>query len=62
MSILAPAKFRLWIEQWKEEVMTNINSNDLKQKFEVKQIEKGRLPAKSPKQVGPKVEGGGQLL
>lgn len=62
MSMLAPAKIRLWIEQWKEEVMTSINSDDLRQKFEAKQVEKGRLPAKPPKDVGPKVEGGGQLL
>jgi hypothetical protein len=62
MSMLAPAKIRLWIEQWKEEVMTSINSDDLKQKFEDKQMKKGRAPAKPPKEIGPKVEGGGQIL
>ncbi len=62
MSILAPAKMRLWIEMWKEEVMASIPMNDLQQKLQDKQIKKGRLPAKPPKEVKPNLEGGGQIL
>lgn len=62
MSILAPAKMRLWIEMWKEEVMASIPMNDLQQKLQDKQIKKGRLPAKEPKKVQTNLEGGGQIL
>ncbi|UCG69168.1 MAG: hypothetical protein JSV09_15520 [Thermoplasmata archaeon] len=62
MSILAPAKMRLWIEMWKEEVMASIPMNDLAQKFQDKQIKKGRLPAKSPQKIQPKLERGGKVL
>ena len=62
MSILAPAKMRLWIEMWKEEVMTSIPSQELKQKFDDKQVEKGRLPAKRPGKLQAELEGGGQIL
>ena len=33
MSILAPAKMRLWLELWKEEVMASVPKEDLKGKF-----------------------------
>jgi hypothetical protein len=62
MSILAPAKMRLWIEMWKEEVMASIPMNDLQQKLQDKQIKKGRLPAKPSKKVQSNLEGGGQIL
>ena len=62
MSILAPARMRLWIEMWKEEVMASIPAEELKQKFEDKQVEKGRLPAKQPGKFQAELEGGGQIL
>ena len=62
MSILAPAKMRLWIEMWKEEVMASIPKQELKQKFQDKQIQKGRIPLKKPEKIQPKLEGGGQVL
>ena len=62
MSILAPAKMRLWIEMWKEEVMTSIPSNELKQKFQDRQVKKGRSPTKPQEKIQTKIEGGGQIL
>ncbi len=62
MSILAPAKMRLWIELWKEEVMASVPKEDLKQKFQGKQIQKGRLPRSSPEKMQPKFKGGEQIL
>ncbi|UCE74022.1 MAG: hypothetical protein JSV56_13540 [Methanomassiliicoccales archaeon] len=62
MSILAPAKMRLWIELWKEEVMASIPTEELKQQFQSKQIKKGRIPAKPPDKIQPKLDGGGQVL
>jgi hypothetical protein len=62
MSILAPAKMRLWVEMWKEEVLASIPSNELQQKFQEKQVQKGHLPAKPPDKLQPKLDGGGQIL
>lgn len=62
MSILAPARMRLWIEMWKEEVMASIPLNDLKQEFQDKQIKKGRVSRKPPEKLQLKLEGGGQIL
>ncbi len=62
MSILAPAQMRLWIEMWKEEVMASIPKEELTQKFQVKQMKKGRIPAKLPDKLQPKLEEGGQIL
>lgn len=62
MSILAPAKMRLWVEMWKEEVLASIPSNELQQKFQDRQIEKGRMSPKSPGKFQPELEGGGQIL
>jgi hypothetical protein len=62
MSILAPAKMRLWLELWKEEVMASVPKEDLKGKFQGQQIKKGRLPANSPEKMQPKLKGGGQIL
>ncbi|UCE38105.1 MAG: hypothetical protein JSW00_02375 [Thermoplasmata archaeon] len=62
MSILAPAKMRLWIELWKEEVMASIPKEELQQKFQGKQIKKGRMPTKPPEKIQAKLEGGGQVL
>ncbi len=62
MSILAPAKMRLWVEMWKEEVLASIPSNELQQKFQNKQIEKDRMPAKPPVKFQTDLEGGGQIL
>jgi hypothetical protein len=62
MSQLAPAKMRLWLEMWKEEVMASIPSSELKHKFQNQQMKKGRAPSKHPD--GPKVSvhRGGELL
>jgi hypothetical protein len=62
MSQLAPAKMRLWIEMWKEEVMASVPTSELKHKFHNQQIKKGRVPSKQPD--GPKVcvHKGGELL
>ncbi|ODS41045.1 MAG: hypothetical protein A7315_07155 [Candidatus Altiarchaeales archaeon WOR_SM1_79] len=62
MSILAPAKMRLWIEMWKEEVMASVPIEKLTQKLQDKQIKKGRLQAKTPEKLQTKLEGGGHLL
>lgn len=62
MSILAPAKMRLWMEMWKEEVMASIPVNDLAQKFQDKQIKKGRIPPNSKSKIQAKLEGGGKAL
>ena len=62
MSILAPAQMRLWVEMWKEEVMASIPKEELTQKFQIKQMEKGRIPAKPPDKLQPKLEDGGQIL
>lgn len=62
MSILGPAKMRLWIEMWKEEVMASIPTSELKHKFHNQQIKKGRIEAKPPKTPQSGIEGGGELL
>ena len=62
MSILAPAKIRLWIEMWKEEVMSSVPAQELQQKFEDKQVEKGRISPKSHGKIQTNLEGGGELL
>ena len=62
MSILGPAKIRLWIEMWKEEVMASIPKSELKNKFQEQQVEKGHLPAKPPDKIQTKLEGGHTLL
>ncbi len=59
MSILAPAKMRLWIEMWKEEVMASTPTDDLKQKFDDKQVTKGRVPPKGTNKLGTDLEVGG---
>ncbi len=61
MSILAPAKMRLWIEMWKEEVTASIPKDELREKFQQQQIEKGQLPAKSPDKIGTEIKGGKML-
>ena len=61
MSILAPARIRLWIEMWKEEVMASIPKSELKHKFQEQQIEKGHMPAKPPNKIRTEIEGGGQI-
>lgn len=58
MSQLAPAKIRLWIEMWKEEVMSSVPAEDLQQKFEGKQVEKGRSPQKTTNKIQAEGEGG----
>jgi hypothetical protein len=62
MSQLAPAKIRLWIEMWKEEVMSSLANETLQQKFEESQVEKGRSPQKTPNKMQTETEGGGHLL
>jgi hypothetical protein len=59
MSILAPAKIRMWIEMWKEEVMASTPTDDLKQQFDDKQVSKGRMPPKCTKKLGTDLEVGG---
>ena len=61
MSILAPAKMRLWIEMWKEEVTASIPKDELSEKFQQHQIEKGRMPAKPPGKIETELEGGKML-
>ena len=62
MSILAPAKMRLWLELWKEEVMASVPKEDLKGKFQGQQIKKGRLPGSTPDKMQPRLKEGGQIL
>ncbi|UCF07807.1 MAG: hypothetical protein JSW28_09230 [Thermoplasmata archaeon] len=62
MSILAPAKIRMWIEMWKEEVMASTPNDDLHQKFEEKQVAKGRIPPKDARKLNTELEVGGQKL
>ena len=62
MSILAPAKMRLWIEMWKEEVMASIPVTELQETFEEKQIGKGQLPPKTHGNIKPELEGGEHIL
>jgi len=59
MSILAPAKIRMWIEMWKEEVMVSTPTDDLKQKFDDKQVVKGRMPPKGTGKLCSDLEVGG---
>lgn len=59
MSQLAPAKIRLWIEMWKEEVMASTPTDDLTQKFEERQVVKGRTPPKCARNPGADLEVGG---
>lgn len=59
MSILAPAKIRMWIEMWKEEVMASTPTDDLKQKFDDKQVAKGRMPPKGTRKLDTDLEVGG---
>ena len=59
MSILAPAKIRMWIEMWKEEVMASTPTDDLAQKFDEKQSVKGRISPKCTGKLGTDLEVGG---
>ena len=62
MSILEPAKMRLWLEMWKEEVMASIPSHELQEKFQNKQVAKGRIDTKPKENIQAEIKGGGQLL
>lgn len=62
MSILAPAKMRLWLELWKEEVIASVPKEDLKVKFQGQKIRKGHLPGSTPDEMQPQLKGGGQIL
>ncbi len=57
MSILAPARMRLWIEMWKEEVTASIPKDELREKFQQHQIEKGHIPARRPDKIETELEG-----
>lgn len=62
MSILEPARMRLWVEMWKEEVMASIPTSELKHKFHNQQLKKERVNTKPPERTVPGIEGGGELL
>jgi hypothetical protein len=62
MSQLAPAKMRLWLEMWKEEVMASIPSSELKHKFQNQQVKKGNIPVKPRECMQPQTKGGEQIL
>jgi hypothetical protein len=62
MSILEPARMRLWVEMWKEEVMASIPTSELKHKFHNQQIKKGRVCAKPPERPVSGIKRGGELL
>jgi hypothetical protein len=62
MSQLAPAKMRLWLELWKEEVMACIPSSELQQKFQDQQVKKGRLSSNPQDGIKPKIKDGGRMF
>jgi len=62
MSQLAPAKMRLWLELWKEEVMACIPSSELQQKFQDQQEKKGRISQSPQDDIKPKIKSGGPTL
>lgn len=49
----------MWIEMWKEEVMASTPTDDLKQKFDNKQVTQGRLPPKCTAKFSADLEVGG---
>lgn len=47
---------------WKEEVLASTPTDDLRQKFDDKQVEKGRIPPKNVGKLSTDLEVGGQKL